>query len=78
MAMGQRSINQLDGCNQSINCNQLQWHWGTGAGATGATGSIVPIAIDRSIVCRVPCGCGGPWGAGVGVFYSMCFIQKSS
>jgi 5-enolpyruvylshikimate-3-phosphate synthase len=46
---------------------------GTGAGATAATGWIVPIAIDRSIVCPVDVG---GRGARARAFYSVCFNPK--
>jgi hypothetical protein len=61
---GSMAMGQEDWGNSNGDCN------GNGSRATAmAMGQrlIIAIAIDRV----------GPWGAGVGEFYSVCFIQKS-
>jgi hypothetical protein len=70
-----------DGDNRSINCNEALGHWagavvqeqqeqwGKGMGQRQRR-SIIAIAIDQL------CGCGGPWGAGVGDFYSIRLFEK--
>jgi hypothetical protein len=72
MAMGQRSIDQSIERRRSINQFGMG-HWGTGAGAKGATEAQWGNGNDRLFPLRSIVWMWGAWGAGVGILFRVLF-----